>query len=89
MRTKYIPAIIMLTAGAIVSIISLKMKFDTLYSLELLLVVLIVFYILGIIAKTIIIKTITQSPGVEENEESDKPEDEEVKLQSENKEIVQ
>lgn len=88
MRTKYIPAIIMLTAGAFVSIISLIMKFELLYTLELLLVVLIVFYILGIIAKVIIVKTITQSPKVEDDEESEISEDEEENLQSENKKIV-
>lgn len=51
MRTRYIPAGIMLTAGAVTCIISIVQKQDIVKSLITLLVVLILFYIIGLIAK--------------------------------------
>ena len=54
MQNHYIPATTMLSAGAIVSIFCIIKKVDVLYGLKLLLVMLIVFYIVGLIAKRII-----------------------------------
>ena len=54
MRNPYIPAFTMLSAGAIVSIFCIIKKVDVLYSLKLLLAMLIVFYIVGLIAKKIL-----------------------------------
>lgn len=58
MQTRYIPAFVMLIAGAITGIISILKKFEFLYTLEILLIVLILFYIVGILAKKIIEKTL-------------------------------
>ncbi len=54
MQNRYIPAVTMLSAGAIVSIFCIIKKVDVLYSLKLLLVMLIVFYIIGLVAKRIL-----------------------------------
>lgn len=54
MQNHYIPAVTMLSAGAIVSIFCIIKKVDVLYSLKLLLVMLLIFYIVGLIAKKII-----------------------------------
>lgn len=51
MRTRYIPAGVMLLAGAVTCIISIVKKEDGVKSLITLLAVLILFYIIGLIAK--------------------------------------
>lgn len=56
MQNRYIPAITMLSAGAIVSIFCIIYKVDTLYGLKLLLGMLIVFYIVGLVVKRIFSK---------------------------------
>lgn len=58
MRDRYIPALIMLIAGAITCIFDLYRKAELLPSLKRLLLVLIIFYIIGVIAREIIVKTI-------------------------------
>ncbi|MFA9463811.1 MAG: hypothetical protein ACERKN_05915 [Velocimicrobium sp.] len=74
MQKKYIPAITMLIAGAVTCIASIANKIDKLLSLEILLGVLIVFYIIGMIAKAIITKVI-ESEGIKEEEETKTVED--------------
>lgn len=54
MQSRYIPAVTMLSAGAVVSIFCIVKKVDVLYSLKLLLAMLILFYLIGLIAKRII-----------------------------------
>lgn len=54
MRNRYIPAFTMLSAGAIVSIFCIIKKMDVLYTLKLLLAMLIVFYLIGLVAKKVI-----------------------------------
>lgn len=54
MQNRYIPAFTMLAAGAVVSIFCIVKKVDVLYSLKLLLAMLILFYIVGLVAKKII-----------------------------------
>lgn len=54
MQNRYIPAFTMLSAGAVVSIFCIVKKVDVLYSLKLLLAMLILFYIVGLVAKKII-----------------------------------
>lgn len=54
MRNRYIPAFTMLSAGAIVSIFCIVKKMDVLYSLKLLLAMLIIFYLIGLVAKRVI-----------------------------------
>ena len=56
MKTEYIPKFVTLFAGAIVCIDCVLKNRDTTYSLEILLVTLVIFYILGIIAQRIIEK---------------------------------
>ena len=58
MKIDFIPKFVMLLAGAIVCIITIVNDMDTTYSLELLLGTLIIFYIVGIIAKKLIQKVI-------------------------------
>lgn len=57
MRDRFIPALITLTAGAITCIFDIYHKVDLLTSLKRLLLVLIIFYIIGLIAAAIIRKT--------------------------------
>lgn len=54
MQKRYIPAVIMLSAGAVTCIMSIVKNMDVYYSLKILLVVLVLFYILGLIAKAVI-----------------------------------
>lgn len=58
MKTEFIPKFVMLLAGAIVCIISIVKHMDTTYSLEILLAVLLLFYLIGSIAKWVIEKVI-------------------------------
>lgn len=76
MREKYIPALITLIAGAVVSILDIYHKVELVTSLKRLLLVLIVFYIIGLTAKAIIVKAMAKKPKKEEQEETD-PEAEE------------
>lgn len=58
MKLEFIPKFIMLLAGAIVCIITIVNDMDVTYSLELLLGTLVIFYIIGLIAKKIIQKVV-------------------------------
>ncbi len=73
MKTRYIPAVTMLSAGAVISIISIVKKWDVLYSLKLLLGILILFYVLGLIAKALITRTLEKDgrPPEEYEEEEE------------------
>lgn len=72
MKTVYIPATITLTAGLITCIICIVNQYDIIYSLELLLATIIIFYIIGTIAKSIIMKTIRENDtSVEKTEIED------------------
>lgn len=51
MRTRYIPAGVMLIAGAVTCIISIVKGQDIVKSLTTLLIVLILFYVIGLITK--------------------------------------
>lgn len=81
MKTRYIPAVTMLSAGAVISIISILNQWDVLYSLKLLLGVLVVFYILGLIAKAMITRTLEKDgrppEEYEEEAEEESPEEKE------------
>lgn len=72
MQLKFLPQLVMLTAGAVTCIITMVKRFEVLASLEILLGVLIGFYIVGLIAQKIIMKTI------EEPEEQNTEEEREV-----------
>ncbi len=83
MKERYIPAFIMLIAGAITSIINIMNKVEVITGLKRLLLVIIIFYILGLIAKVIIKKAFTINPKKEETEEI---QEDEGKPSEENKE---
>ena len=66
MKLEFIPKFIMLLAGAVVSIITIINDMDVTYSLELLLATLIIFYIIGLIAKKIIQKVMESNMFVKQ-----------------------
>lgn len=70
MKTEYIPKIITLLAGAVVCIISIVKGMDTTYSLEILLAVLIVFYIIGCIVRKVIEQVLTSNRFMKETPDS-------------------
>lgn len=91
MKTEYIPKVITLLAGAVVCIVSIVRHMDTTYSLEILLAVLIVFYVIGCIARRIIEKVMTSnrfikevSDEVEKQAEETENSDDEAEESSEN-----
>lgn len=83
MKTEYIPKITTLLAGAIVCIISIVKQMDTTYSLAVLLAVLVVFYIIGCIARRIIENVMISNRFMKEQaeeseEETDSEEDDDI-----------
>ena len=54
MQNRYIPAFTMLSAGVVVSIFCIIKKVEVMYSLKLLLVMLVLFYVVGLVAKKVI-----------------------------------
>lgn len=70
MKLEFIPKFITLLAGAIVCIITIVNDMDTVYSLELLLATLVIFYIMGVIAKKIIQKVIEGNMFVKQQDNS-------------------
>lgn len=66
MKTEYIPKVITLLAGAVVCIVSIVRHMDTTYSLEILLAALIIFYVIGCIARKIIEKVMTSNRFIKE-----------------------
>ena len=77
MRERYIPAIIMLLAGAITSVINIINKVERVAGLKRLLLVIIIFYFIGLIAKAIIVKVMSNMKEKEGiiNEEENQPEE--------------
>ena len=75
MRTRYIPSIIMLLAGTITCAFCLIKSYSVELTLEILLGVLILFYMIGLIARNLINKIITT--------DLEKPEDMDVATEGE------
>lgn len=71
MRDRFIPAVIMLIAGMVTSIINIlnHVKLNT--GLQRLLLVMIIFYIIGLIAKAIIMRASNLKPAQEETVEGE------------------
>lgn len=72
MRTRYIPAGVMLVAGTVTCVVSIVQKQDIIKSLITLLVVLILFYVIGLIAKFFIekiIKDLKANKNLEQKDE--------------------
>lgn len=70
MRERYIPPLIMLIAGAITSILNIVNKVELVSGLKRLLVVIIIFYIIGLITKAIVIMALTKFAKKEPTEET-------------------
>lgn len=68
MKFRYLPATVMLSAGAITSIACILNNYETLYSLKLLLSVLVIFWIIGSLARVALIKIINMGIVQEEKE---------------------
>lgn len=86
MKQRYIPAFIMLLAGAITCAICMIKKYEVLYSLELLLGALVIFYIIGRIVQKIAEKQLVVV--IEEEKEEDTPEEGEEQKESEEQEEI-
>jgi len=56
MKYRYLPALVMLSAGAITIFICLYNRYETLYSLKILLAVLVIFLIIGSLSRRALIK---------------------------------
>lgn len=65
MKYRYLPAMVMLSAGAITIFICLYNRYETLYSLKMLLAVLIIFLIIGSLSRRALIRIIDM--GKDEN----------------------
>lgn len=68
MKLEFIPKFITLLAGSIVCIITIVNDMEVVYSLELLLATLVIFYIIGLIAKKIIQKVLEGNMFVKNTE---------------------
>ncbi len=73
MKTKQVPAIVMLTAGFVTCVISIMQHMEVGRFLKILLLVLICFYILGCVVKVILDKNF--APMQEEEEEQEQTEE--------------
>lgn len=75
MKVNYIPAVVTLIAGAVTCIYTIIKDWDTIRALATLLAVLVIFYIIGQLAKKVIVMVIDsnrvtkQSSSTEEDEE--------------------
>lgn len=74
MKTKTIPALIMLLAGAIASVAGIASRMEIVSFTKMLFIVLIVFYILGCIVKVILDKYFTETQEEETTEGEGDPE---------------
>ena len=79
MKTRFIPAIVTLIAAAVVSIANIIKQTELKSGLITLLIVIMIFYILGVIAKVIVEKTIKakEEETKEVEEENEQEEDQE------------
>jgi hypothetical protein len=62
MRERYIPPLVMLLAGAITSVLNIVNKVKVEDGLKRLLLVLVIFYFVGLIIKAIIVRTVINAP---------------------------
>lgn len=88
MKTKQIPAIIMLVAGFIACMAGMNAHMEVADFLKMLLIVLVVFYVLGCIVKQIVDKNFAEiqeetTDGEETEDEEDSEADEEAEPEEE------
>lgn len=76
MKYRYLPATIMLLAGAITIITCIINQYDTLYSLKLLLLVLIIFWMIGSLARVLLIRIILMEVNEDAEKNNEKKQDE-------------
>lgn len=69
MEYRYISVVITLIAGIIACGICISQKRDMMYSLVVVLTVIIIFFIIGTIAKRIIFRTLHPDPNLHKDEE--------------------
>jgi hypothetical protein len=62
MRERYIPALVMLLAGVITSVLNIMNKVVVEDGLKRLLLVLVIFYFVGLVIKAIIVRTVINAP---------------------------
>ncbi len=86
MKRKAIPAIVMLFGGFCSCVIGILNHMDSAAYVKMLFIVLVIFYILGCIAKIIIDKNFPEMADKKENAEDSKKEDAESEETSEEKE---
>lgn len=72
MKTKQVPAIVMLIAGFFTCIVSIFQHMEVGQFLKLLFIVLVSFYILGCVIKIILDRNFTETTNQEASEEADK-----------------
>lgn len=90
MKTKQIPAIIMLVAGFIACLAGMNAHMEVADFLKMLLIVLIVFYVLGCIVKQIIDKNFVEiQEETTDGEDTEEEEDSETDKEAESKEEEQ
>ena len=68
MKTNYIPALVMLIAGFINCIISIPLKMELFAFTKRLLIVLVIFYIIGVVIKVIIDMNFNSMDDLQKNE---------------------
>jgi hypothetical protein len=62
MRERYIPALVMLLAGGITSVLNIVNEVIVEDGLKRLLLVLVIFYFVGLVIKAIIVRTVINAP---------------------------
>lgn len=84
MKTKYIPALVTLVAGAITAILNILRGADNMYALKSLLFTLVIFFIIGQVAKGVLNVVLVKPIETEELQD----EEEETKGEETSKEAV-
>lgn len=82
MKTKQVPAVIMLVAGLVTSIAGVINHMETAQFLKMLIVVLVAFYILGCVVKVILDKNFKEEEEEATEEAAEEESEEEVEAES-------
>lgn len=77
MKYRYLPATVMLSAGAITMFICLYNRYEALYTLKTLLVVLIIFLMIGSLVRRALIKILDMGNELESDDDHNDKADEE------------
>ena len=79
MKTKYIPALVTLVAGAITAILNILRGVNNMYALKSLLFTLVIFFIIGQIAKGVLNAVLVKDTEEEELQDEEETKEEESK----------